>query len=500
VTDEPLASLAPHHLMQVIAKNTAFIMLGSAVLKAVNFLFGLYVVRRLGGDNFGRYSIVIAFVGVFQILAELGMSQYAMREIARDRTKTRGLFWNLVALRLSLALVGIIGITAAARLMGYGSALVLGVFYYTWTFVLSAFEAPLEAVLTANERLELVTVLTITSQLGFALLGAVVLLAGYGFVALIAVGLAAMLPQLALAVWMVRRLGLISWPPQIALRMWPALIKGGLPFGVSSLALTIAFSIDTVMLSRFQPPNVVGWYNVAYGLVLSLSATLNGFSRAIVPSLTKTFVGDQPRVENWFFHSVKLILMVSMPIAVGGTLIAQPLMRLLYGQTYLPASPALLILVWDAPVLMLASLGGNMTTITGEERAGARIYGISALANIALNLYFIPRMGFLGASYVTVLTDMIAALQFFFLLRRTLHLPNLTSVVARLLLCVGVMATAVMLVGSSSLFVAISVGAIVYGGLVLVLRLVDDTERDGIQRLLRKLGQLRTRPIAQGSE
>src|SRR3972149_156319 len=99
------------HLRRTVFKNTVFVMAGSAILKAINFIFSVYIVRQLGDERFGQYSVVLAFVGLFQIFAELGVSQYAMREIAQDHAKTRPLFWNLMAVRLILACIGIVGIT-----------------------------------------------------------------------------------------------------------------------------------------------------------------------------------------------------------------------------------------------------------------------------------------------------------------------------------------------------------------------------------------------------
>src|SRR3972149_4069479 len=128
----------PQTLGRTIARNAAFVTVGGILLKVVNFAFGIYVVRRLGDDRFGQYSIVLAFVGLFQIFAELGISQFVMREISRGRDKASSLFWNLVAVRLVLAALGIAGITIGAAGIGYSDALVLGVFLYTWTFVLSA--------------------------------------------------------------------------------------------------------------------------------------------------------------------------------------------------------------------------------------------------------------------------------------------------------------------------------------------------------------------------
>jgi O-antigen/teichoic acid export membrane protein len=480
----PKAVPAGLSLGMTIARNTAFVTLGGILLKVVGFLFGVYVVRQLGDERFGQYSIVLAFVGLFQIFAELGISQFVMREIARDRTKAASLFWNLVAVRLVLAAVGIIGITIGAAGIGYSRALVLGVFLYTWTFVLSSIEAPLETVLTAHERFDIVMVLTVLGQVAFVLLGVLVLFQGWGFLALVGSGLIAMLPQVGLAWWVVRKNNYIDFTPRISPRAWPGLVRSGLPFMFISLSLTISFRFDTVILSKLQPEHVVGWYNVAYGLSRSLTYALAGFSVAMVPSLSRTFIHDAARVEIWYSRSIKFIALMALPIAVGGMLVAEPLVRALYTDEFLPAARALRIIIWDVPLLLFASFCGNMTTIVGEERSAARIYGASAAANILLNLLFIPRFGYLGASAVTVVTDLVAVVPFYVLLSRKLRLPKMYGALVRILLACLLMGLAVNGLARLNLWLAILGGAGVYAGLVLVFRILDREEIGSIQRVL----------------
>lgn len=475
------SSRPPREVGRTILKNTLVITIGGVALKGLNFLFNVFVIRRLGDDRFGQYAIVLAFVGLFQILAELGMSQYAMREMARDRSKTPGLFWNLVALRSILAVLGLVGITLAATTR-YSPELVLGVFLQTSSFLLAAIQMPLETVLKANERMESVAAYTLAGQIVFMVLAAIFLLSGAGFVWLIVANLISMLPEIAIAAWMVRRL--TTLPLRIDARAWPALIRSGLPFGVISLTLTIAFSIDSVMLSLFNPERVVGWYSVAYRLVFACTFFFAGFKEAILPSLSRTYVEDPTQVERWYSGSTKFILLLSLPMAVGGMLLADPLIRFLYGDEFLPSILALQILIWDVPFLMFTGFCGNMTTIVGEERAAARIYTINAIANVLLNLYAIPSFGLIGAALVTVTTDLIGALQFHFLLRRKLKLPNMRSVSVRIVIASGLMGAAIVLTGGGNLFALIGLGAVIYAALVLALRVLSDDERALILRVL----------------
>lgn len=472
---------------RIIFKNAAFITLGDITLKVLSFLFGVYVVRTLGDQRYGQYSIVLGYVGLFQVFLELGMTQYVMREIARDRDKTRLLFWNLVAVRFLLAAIGIIAITLGAVVVGYAPELILGIFIYTFTFLLSAFLDPLKAVLRANERFDYVTGLTILGRVAFMVLGALFLFAGLSYVWLIVASLVALPVQIGVGVWLVRRHHLIPLALLFQPRSWLPLIRAGLPFGIISLMLTISFSIDIVMLSFYEPEQVVGWYNVAYGLVIAVLFFTGGFNEAFVPSLARTYVDGPEHAQRWYRYSVKFMSIISLPIVVGGMLIAFPLIRFLYTDEFLPSALTLQILVWDVPLIMFNSFCGNMTTAISEERAAARIYTINAISNVLLNAYAIPRFGLVGAALVTVVTDLIGMLQFHLLLRPKLRLPDMTWVLVRTLTAAALMGTVVWLARDIHFFLQIGLGAAVYGGLVFAFRLLDERERGAVLTMLRKL-------------
>lgn len=159
----------------------------------------------------------------------------------------------------------------------------------------------------------------------------------------------------------------------------------------------------------------------------------------------------------------------------------------MYGDEYLPAARAFQIIVWDVPLLMFASFCGNMTTVVSEERAAARVYVIGAIANVVLNFIFIPPFSLIGAAAVTVVTDLVAALQFYLLLGRKLNLPNVAPLALKIAVASGVMGLVVALAGSQHLFIQIGLGVIVYALCALILRLLDAEEWASILRLLHRI-------------
>jgi O-antigen/teichoic acid export membrane protein len=256
--------------------------------------------------------------------------------------------------------------------------------------------------------------------------------------------------------------------------------------------LSIALSIDTVMLSWFQTEEIVGFYNVSYNLVIAMMVFFGGFKEAIVPSLSKVFVKDPSQVEKWYFGSVKMIIIISIPIAVGGFLIAYPLIRFLYTDEFLPSALGLQILIWDVPLLMFASFCGNMTTIIGAERSAAKINTINTAANVGLNLIFIPMFGLVGAAIVTVATDFLSSIQFYFLLRKRLNLPDVKWILARVVLAAIIMIFPVRMVLHLHVFVPMAVGAVTYLILIIAFRVVGTQELMFIRKAAQKLRLIRS--------
>jgi O-antigen/teichoic acid export membrane protein len=469
---------------RVILKNTTFITVGSFILRGVNLLFSILIVRRLGDDRFGQYSTVLAFVGLFQIFAELGISQYVMREIARDITKTQRYFWNLVVLRLILAFVGIIGITLGAVAMGYPRELVIGVLIMTTSYLLSAFEAPLESVLSAHARFDYISLITIIGRVTFILFGGAFLLLGWSYIWLIFASLLSLIPQIIFAFAAARKnnyldLNIVVTPPT-----WGTLIRNGLPFGLISLTLSITFGIDTVMLSRFQPDEVVGWYRAAYNLVFSMLVISDSFKTAIVPTLSKTYAENPAEVQFWFYRIVRVFLAITVPISVGGMLLSFPMVHFFLGVEYMPAAVALQILIWDIPFLTFQGVCGNITTIVNLEKKAALVYTLTSIANVAMNLYAIPRYGMIGASLVTVLTDFVAVALFYLILKESLKLPGILTAFAKVTLAVLIMAGVVYYLRDLSWVIALVTGAFVYITFLFLLRLPDETERQIITKIL----------------
>lgn len=459
-------------LAAIILRNTLAATAGAWFARITNFLFIIYVVRLLGEVELGRYATVVAFVGLFSVFSELGLAQYVERSIAQDRSRAQDMFWDLIALRAILAIAGVAGITLGA-FVAYDRELILGVFIFSLTFLLSAFLVPATIVLTANERFDFSTFLNLIGQIGTVAVGVLLLKLGLGFYALLLTGFVTMPLQIAAAIWLIRRAGVGPLPRRIQPRSWPTMIRAGLPFGLISLALTFNFNVDTVILGYFRGDAEVGWYNAAYRLVFNVTGIAGGFMAVMTPSLAREHLLDPERVRQWVQTSLRWMVTIAIPAGVGMSLLAPRIIGLLYGRNYEPAAPTLALIAWDIPLVLLLAFLGNVTAATGLERSSARIYLVSAGLNLALNLAFIPIYGMIAAAAVTVGTDLLSVAMYLILLRQSVPVPALARVLIRVSGAALVMGAVLMLTDALPLFALIIVGGGLYLLIAVCLRLLD---------------------------
>ena len=469
---------APRSAARIIARNTAFGVGAQFALRITSFLFNVLVIRVLQPEAFGQYSIVLAWAGLFSVIGDMGINQYLAREIARDNTKGSELFWDPVVLRLILAAVAsLITIAGAIALTDYGPLMITAILVYTTSYFLQALLAPLISLLTGNERIDITSVLSVVAQILFMVIAGIALLMGANFLWLIVASIVP-LPIMTLLHWRAVRRTQMG-PPRFRLnpQLWTSVLRAGFPFAVIQLSLSVAYQVDTIFLSQYVSNEIVGWYNTAYHLTLTLLTLSRTFNNAILPTLAREHAKTPESIRPWYFTSVRMMAFIGLPIAVGGSITAPEIINLLYGPAFAPAAFAFIILIWDLPIVMYTSFCGNITSSIREEKIAARIYLTVGIMNVVLNALLIPQLGILGACFATLITDAFSAMSFYAFFRRYFGAGLQFRRLSWLVLSAGIMGFITWIISDWNLLVIISISGTVYVTLVWFIGGFDAQER-----------------------
>src|SRR4051812_7675255 len=146
---------------RIVARNSAFGVVAQLAIKVLSFGFTILIVRQLGAADFGQYAAVLAFGGLFVFLADLGLSPYSVREVARWRDAPAGtaqasaLFGNLLALRFVLALLAALLLIATAWLTGRPLVMIGAIALGTFGLMMYSVQGTSDSMLAGFERLDL---------------------------------------------------------------------------------------------------------------------------------------------------------------------------------------------------------------------------------------------------------------------------------------------------------------------------------------------------------
>lgn len=403
-----------------IARNAAF-NVGTGVASAGALLVtGIVVARFLGPDETGLYALVNWGVVVVVTLAATGVGFAAMKFVAQHHGE--GADGDEVAsiARFSVR-AGIVGAVLAGAVFAAASGPLARAFGEPRArdlFLLGACVAVPLAItrvvagpLQGLQRQALFLPLTLAQGLLFLAGSAAVLAAGGGLVELFYVQIAVASVVLVLHVAVLRRVPLGGTPRRLAPAMRSRILSyGAVATGLSALDLVVWQRSEVVLLGIFAEPRTVAFYSIAFALAEGLQQIVpTAVSTALFPSLSRAFAtDDRAFMAIAYERSVRITVSVTLPVAVGGALLAAPAIETLYGEEFVGAAVALQILLFSAAAGRIGYSFSSLLFAGDRERLLLVMTVGWAVLNVGLGLAFIPAFGLVGAALVNAGVQILA--------------------------------------------------------------------------------------------
>lgn len=478
---------------RTLARNSAAGMIAHVAIKVLSFIFTVVVIRQLGATEYGQYAAVLAFGAIFVFFADLGLSPYTVRQVARLRDQVDGqakihaLFGSVLVLRFLLSIATAIGIVLTAWLTGRPPDMIIGVAIGAIGLILYSVQGAAESILVGYERIDISAGAHVVHQLTFVVLGAASLTVAMGYYGLIFANLAGIALMTFVCWRALRQFGVRPGAPRP--QTWLPLVKASIPFGVIGFALGLSYKFDSVLLNIFAGDVATGYYNSAYNLIFSVLVISNVVNTALYPSLSRQSVSMPQTLPAIQQRMLRYLLLIALPIAVGGSILAQPIVATLYGADYAEAALPLAILIWVVPFMFVTEFLGYVIVVSGAERRVAWAITLSTAVNVTLNLLLIPIFGLLAASILTVLTEAVLLAQYGWVLRAKLRHFDWNLVLLRPLVALAVMAIVVAALRHAFLPISIGIGALSYVALLLLLGVIGRPEFDLVSGLRRRVGE-----------
>ncbi len=184
-------------------------------------------------------------------------------------------------------------------------------------------------------------------------------------------------------------------------------MRAAAPIGIAAVFSTVLFRADMAMLAVIKSAETVGEYAAAYRLFETTLFLTWGIGSAVYPVYSRLGPGRSPEVLLVFERTLKLLVALTLPLAVGAVILADPLVDVLYGSAYDASAGALALLAPAIALYPFAYIGGLLLVSQHRQGVLAPIYALVAAENILLNLVLIPTHSLYGAAIGTSLSQIL---------------------------------------------------------------------------------------------
>ncbi|WP_048198659.1 flippase [Methanocella arvoryzae] len=458
----------------VIIKNTTVLLAAQFVNMLLSFLYIAYTARYLETDGFGVINVALSVTTILGVIVDLGINSYITREVSRDKALVNKFVTNILVLKLALAIIFFLALLAYVLITGtsWQTSLVVCIFGFSTVFL--AITAIFNSIFQAFEKIEYQSVGSVLGNL-LLILGALFAInqnfdvVGYSMVYFTS---NLIVVFYCLAVYSLKF-------ARFSLRIDPGFIRSTLketvPFALGMFYGTIYYYAGSVMLSLMKGDSELGIFSAAYRLFLFILFIPQVFSMSLFPAMSRFFVTSADHLNMAFFKYLKYMAMVGIPMAIGGTLLADNIILFVFKEGYVQSIIVLQIIIWAALFIFLSSAYGCLFMSTNRQKTTTNIAGVCMLVYLALNIILIDRFSYVGLAWSTMIAEFVSMALYFILsyrigygLSREILVDLIKVAIASL-----IMGAFVILVKSFYVFAVIAAAIVLYTAILYILGCID---------------------------
>jgi O-antigen/teichoic acid export membrane protein len=250
--------------------------------------------------------------------------------------------------------------------------------------------------------------------------------------------------------------------PVLSLRFLQVFLQRGRSVCLIHLSQAVITSADLMVVGLMSPWAEVGHYGASHRMVSGLMAFGLIFQQVVFPTLSRSWRLSSEAGRALLNLCVRVLITGFIPIAVGGALLADPLVHFILPPKFQHTGLLLALGVWRVPVLSLAFLYQSSLIAMNRESAGIRLLVCGAICSTPMIAVFRWQLGLPGASLAVLLLGLGLVVAGYFRLCAERRHPSAHHHLIRPLLASAVMVPACLYGQRFHVVVAVGLGALAY--------------------------------------
>jgi O-antigen/teichoic acid export membrane protein len=371
--------------------------------------------RILGVGEYGKYIYALSWVGILVLFAKHGMDTALVRYVAGYRARgewalMRGIL--LTGFRSVLATSIVLAVLAASVVFYLKAHIEAGQAETIW---ISLILLPIVALTgirqSALQAMRHVALAQLPETIIRPIVLVLIIVAGNAFMTDALTAQQAMLSNILaamIAFYIGGRLLVRRLPSEVrdvsSEHRGSEWFKASIPlFLISGMHMALG-QTDIVMIGPMLGSDAAGIYAAAARVSGLVGFGLAAVNSIVAPMISELYVTNRHEdLQRMIMLSARGVSVFAVGAGAVLILFAEPLLGL-FGDEFVAGVRPLYILLIGQAVNALAGSVGFLMIMTGQQSEAAKIVGISAVCNIALNATLIPLFGLSGAAIATAAT------------------------------------------------------------------------------------------------
>lgn len=405
-------------LTKKVFLNTGAQIVSRGLMSLLGIVTFALLTRYLGVAGFGDYTTVLAFSGLALTIADFGFSTIILRDLSlQSEAKKRRYFRVSNATRSVFALVVSLVTLAILPFLDYSLSVKLGIALVTTSIVVQVQAFAIRNYLQAKYEVYKFVISELIARA--VLLGAMfyVLVNGYGLVAIFGATVFTTLLQFLLSLLWIKKSGDYGFHYDASENR--KIIEDSFWMGIVLILSFTYVKVDTVILSFLRDSFDVGIYGAPYRIIEVISTFPGMLMANLAPAVSLLAKNNLPKLASVTPKILTAMSAISIPLFVGGSLLAPQIITLAAGSEFTNAStisiagraiaaPEVLQILLLVSILSFWVVALNSVVVAlGKQKRLLASYASAAVFNIAANLIFVPQFSYFAATLTTLIAELI---------------------------------------------------------------------------------------------
>lgn len=406
-------TLFANPLLRRVIKNSAYLFSATGLAAGIGMVQGILTARMLGVANFGVLGAIVVFTSVINRFASFRMSELVVRYVGefeeqRDHARSAALFKGaaLTEMGASLVAFALIWLLSpwGARWLAKDATTANWFVLYGWIVIANLIAESSTGLLQIFDRFRRLAWLQVAGSLITLFFIALAYgtrrgLEGVLWAYILGKSVGALGFTWAALHEARQRWGKDWWktPLKVLRPKLAELTRFAISTNLSASLSLINKDSELLWISFLRNPLETGYYKLALSLVNIVQMPVSPLPQTTYPELAR-----QMARQDW--KGVRALLRQGSILAGGYTLVAaiglagfgKPLIRLLYTEPYLPAYPALIILLFGFLVANTFYWHRPALLAIGRAEFPAQVNFALAILKIGGILFLVPKYGYLA--------------------------------------------------------------------------------------------------------